>query len=201
MSHHSPTAWLIFSLAVVIMMAVDLGVLNRRSHVLSVREAALQSGVWVTLALLFGLYLFAAEGIHHAAEYYTGYIIELSLSVDNLFVFILILQYFAVPPALQPRVLKWGILGAIIMRALMIGLGAVLLARFDWVIYFFGAIVIFTGWKMLRTEDIRVEPERNPVVRLAQRALPLQPPPGTASGSSPGSTPAGTPRRWCWSWS
>lgn len=157
------------------LLALDLGVLNRRSHVLSIKEAALWSGGLVCLALLFGGFLWWREGATHAVEYYTGYLIELSLSVDNLFVFILIFQYFAVPADLQPRVLKWGIIGAIVMRGVMIALGALLLARFSWIIYLFGGILILTGIRMYRGDDERIEPERNPVVRLARRAFPVTP--------------------------
>lgn len=170
---HGPAVWIGFTVAVVGLMALDLGVLNRRSHVLTLREAAAWSIGWISLAMLFGVLLLFREGTRHALEYYTGYLIELSLSVDNLFVFILVFQYFSVPAALQPRVLKWGIVGAIIMRAMMIGLGALLIARFEWVIYVFGGIVILTGIKMFRSDDVRIEPERNPVVRLAQRVLPF----------------------------
>ncbi|HXE56663.1 MAG TPA: TerC family protein [Gemmatimonadales bacterium] len=170
---HSPAVWLGFSGLVVALLALDLGVLNRRSHVLSFREAVSWSLGWISLALLFGVFLLWREGTRPALEYFTGYLIELSLSVDNLFVFILIFQYFAVPAALQPRVLKWGIVGAVVMRAVMIGLGAFLLARFDWIRYVFGAIVIVTGIKMITQEEMRVEPERNPVVRLAHRFLPF----------------------------
>jgi tellurite resistance protein TerC len=123
--------------------------------------------------LLFGLFLWWREGAQHALEYYTGYLIELSLSVDNLFVFILIFNYFGVPAAAQPKVLKWGILGAIVMRLVMILLGALLLARFEWIIYVFGGILILTGFKMLFQGEERVELEKNPVVRLARRLLPF----------------------------
>jgi tellurite resistance protein TerC len=157
------------------LLALDLGVLNRRSHVLSIKEAALWSGGLVCLALLFGGFLWWREGTTHAVEYYTGYLIELSLSVDNLFVFILIFQYFAVPAELQPRVLKWGIIGAIVMRGVMIVLGALLLERFTWVIYVFGGILILTGIRMYRGDDERIEPEKNPVVRLARRIFPVTP--------------------------
>ncbi|MDH5315356.1 MAG: TerC family protein [Gemmatimonadota bacterium] len=157
------------------LLALDLGVLNRRSHVLSIKEAALWSGGLVCLALLFGGFLWWREGTTHAVEYYTGYLIELSLSVDNLFVFILIFQYFAVPAELQPRVLKWGIIGAIVMRGVMIVLGALLLERFTWVIYLFGGILILTGIRMYRGDDERIEPEKNPVVRLARRIFPVTP--------------------------
>ena len=125
---HSLTVWLAFSGLVAFLLWLDLGVLNRRAHALSMREATMASAGWVSLALLFGGFLWLREGATHALEYYAGYLIELSLSVDNLFVFILVFQYFGVPAALQPRVLKWGILGAIVMRGIMIGLGALLLA-------------------------------------------------------------------------
>jgi tellurite resistance protein TerC len=154
-------------------MALDLGVFNRKSHILSFKEAAAWSAGWVSLALLFGLFLLHKEGTQHALEYYTGYIIELSLSVDNLFVFILVFQFFSVPAELQPRVLKWGIIGAVIMRFIMIVLGALLLEQFEWVIYIFGAIVIYTGVKMINAGETRIEPEKNPMVRLAERILPF----------------------------
>lgn len=173
MGHHDVIVWLGFSAMVVILMALDLGVLNRRSHVLSMKEALAWSAGWVTLALLFGLFLWIRESPRHALEYYTGYLIELSLSVDNLFVFILVFQYFKVHPELQPRVLKWGIVGAVVMRFLMIVAGALLLQRFEWIIYVFGAIVIFTGIKMMKTDGISVDPEKNPVVRLAVRIFPF----------------------------
>jgi tellurite resistance protein TerC len=157
------------------LLALDLGVLNRRSHVLSIKEAALWSGGLVCLALLFGGFLWWREGATHAVEYYTGYLIELSLSVDNLFVFIMIFQYFAVPAELQPRVLKWGIIGAIVMRGIMIALGALLLERFTWIIFVFGGILILTGLRMFRGGDERIEPEKNPVIRLTRRLIPVTP--------------------------
>jgi tellurite resistance protein TerC len=171
--NHTLTVWIGFSAVVIILMALDLGVFNRKSHILSFKEAAAWSAGWVSLALLFGLFLLHREGTRHALEFYTGYIIELSLSVDNLFVFILVFQFFSVPAALQPRVLKWGIIGAIIMRFIMIVLGALLLERFEWVIYVFGAIVIYTGVKMMQAGETRIEPEKNPVVKLAERILPF----------------------------
>jgi tellurite resistance protein TerC len=127
----------------------------------------------VGLALAFGLFLLFREGPRSALEYYTGYVIELSLSVDNLFVFLMIFQYFAVPAELQPRILKWGILGALVLRAIMIGLGALLLTRFSWIIYVFGVILVLTGVRMFRGTNDRIEPERNPLVRLARRIVPM----------------------------
>ncbi len=173
MGHHGLLVWVGFSVMVVLLMALDLGVLNRRAHVLSLKEALAWSGSWIALALLFGLFLLFKESPRHALEYYTGYLIELSLSVDNLFVFILVFQYFAVPAELQPRVLKWGIIGAVVMRFMMIMVGALLLQRFAWIIYVFGAIVIYTGIKMMRSGAITVHPEKNPVIRLATRLLPF----------------------------
>src|SRR5690242_10722086 len=127
----------------------------------------------IALALVFGLFLWWREGSQSALEYYTGYLIELSLSVDNLFVFILIFSYFGVPAEAQPKVLKWGILGAIVMRLLMIALGSILLQRFEWIIYVFGGILIVTGLRMMLQREARIEPEKNPVVRLARRVLPF----------------------------
>jgi tellurite resistance protein TerC len=171
--HHSPAVWLGFTALVVALLVLDLGVLNRRSHVLSVKEATSWSLGLVAVALLFGLFLWWREGAQHALEYYTGYVIELSLSVDNLFVFILIFSYFGVPAAAQPKVLKWGILGAIVMRFVMILLGALLLQRFEWIVYLFGGILLYTGVRMLTQKETRIEPEKNPVVRLARRVLPF----------------------------
>jgi tellurite resistance protein TerC len=172
---HEPLVWLGFSVLVLGLLALDLGVLNRRSHVLSVREAITWSASIVSLALVFGGFIWWREGTAAGLEYYSGYLIELSLSVDNLFVFILIFQYFAVPAELQPRVLKWGILGAIVMRGIMIALGALLLERFTWIIYVFGGILIVTGIKLFRGGHERIEPEKNPIIRLARRILPVTP--------------------------
>jgi len=171
--HHGPVVWLGFTALVVTLLVVDLGVLNRRSHVLSFKEAVSWSGGLITIAALFGLVILWREGSQSALEYYTGYLIELSLSVDNLFVFILIFSYFNVPAAAQPKVLKYGILGAIVMRFVMIAAGAFLLQRFEWIIYVFGGILILTGIRMLLGNDHRIEPEKNPVVRLARRLLPF----------------------------
>ena len=173
MTAHSPGIWIGFTALVAGLLALDLLVLNRRTHVLTVREATRWSAGLVCLALLFGGFLWWREGGAHALEYYTGYLIELSLSVDNLFVFLLIFQYFSVPAELQPRVLKWGIMGAIVMRGVMIALGAVLLHRFGWIVYIFGAILLVTGFRMFRSDSIKLEPEKNPVAKLARRFLPF----------------------------
>jgi len=175
MTAHAPIVWIGFTALVLALLVMDLVVLNRKGHVLSPREASAWSAGLVSLALLFGGFLWWREGAQPALEYFTGYLIELSLSVDNLFVFILIFQYFGVPALAQPKVLKWGILGAIVMRAIMIGLGALLLARFHWIIYIFGAILVITGIRMLRADGTEIEPEKNPLVRLARRLLPMTP--------------------------
>ena len=173
MGQHGLAVWLGFTGLVVALLVLDLGVLNRRSHVLTMKEAMSWSLGLITFALLFGLFLWWREGAQQALEYFTGYLIELSLSVDNLFVFILIFNYFGVPSEAQPKVLKWGILGAIVMRFIMIAVGALLLSRFEWIIYVFGGILILTGLKMLLQKDQRIEPEKNPMVRLARRLLPF----------------------------
>ena len=175
MGHHPLVVWLGFTGLVVGLLVLDLGVLNRRSHVLTLKEALSWSGGVVLLALLFGLFILWREGTQQALEYYTGYLIELSLSVDNLFVFLLIFTYFCVRADAQPKVLKWGILGAIVMRLLMIGVGAFLLHRFNWIVYVFGALLVVTGIRMFLQKEERVDLERNPVVRLARRLIPLSP--------------------------
>ena len=173
MGHHDLSVWLGFSALVVVLLAVDLGLLNRSAHVLRMREAVAWSLGLVAFALIFGLFILTREGGQAALEYYTGYLIELSLSVDNLFVFILIFSYFHVPAEAQPKVLKWGILGAIGMRFVMIALGGMLLQRFEWITWLFGGILVFTGIKMWQQKELHIEPERNPVVRLARRLLPF----------------------------
>ena len=175
MGSHPPVVWLGFTGLVLALLVLDLGVLNRRSHVLTLKEALSWSGGVVLLALGFGLFILWREGTQQALEYYTGYLIELSLSVDNLFVFLLIFTYFCVRADAQPKVLKWGILGAIVMRLIMIGLGAFLLHRFSWIVYVFGALLIVTGIRMLTQKEERVDLERNAVVRLARRLIPLSP--------------------------
>jgi TerC family integral membrane protein len=172
---HPPAVWLGFSALVLGLLVLDLGVLNRRSHVLTLKEALSWSGGVVALAILFGLFILWREGTQQALEYYTGYLIELSLSVDNLFVFLLIFTYFCVRADAQPKVLKWGILGAIVMRLVMIGLGAFLLDRFNWIVYVFGGLLVVTGIRMFTQKEERVDLERNPVVRLARRFIPLSP--------------------------
>lgn len=171
---HDPWIWIAFSGVVLGLLVLDLGVLNKHAHALSLREAGFWSAGLVVLALLFGLFIWGQVGSTPALEYYTGYLIELSLSVDNLFVFLMIFQYFALPSALQARVLKWGIIGAMMMRGVMIASGALLLNRFHWIAYVFGGILIITGIRFYRgSAENKVEPEKNPLVQMAKRMLPF----------------------------
>ena len=171
--HHGIEVWVGFTAVIGVLLLLDLFVLNRRSHVLSLKESAWWTSGLVTLAALFGLFLFRREGTDAMLEYYAGYLLELSLSVDNLFVFILLFQYFAVPPAVRPKVLKWGILGALLMRGIMILAGAALLQRFEWIIYLFGGVLIVTGARMFGGGDEEVHPERNPLLRFLKKILPI----------------------------
>ena len=165
--------WTAFGIVVAVMLALDLGVFHRKAHIVRPREALLWSIVWVTIAACFGAGLWYFDGHQTATEFAAGYVVEQALSVDNLFVFLLLFGYFKVPDALQHRVLFWGIMGALIMRAVMIGAGALLLSRFHWIIYVFGAFLVFTGIKMLVQQDSEMEPERNPVLRLVRRFIPV----------------------------
>ena len=165
--------WLGFGAVVITLLILDLTVFSRRAHAPTIREAALWSGSLVSVALLFGVVVLAVRGLRSGLEYYTGYLIELSLSVDNLLVFLMIFEYFAVPGGMRPRVLKWGIFGAMLLRGVMILAGALLLERFAWIIYVFGGLLVVTGWKMWADAEIRIEPDKNPLVRLARRFLPV----------------------------
>jgi tellurite resistance protein TerC len=175
--------WIGFNVLVLALLALDLGVFHRKSHAVTLKEATAWSVVWITLGLLFGLGLslywdvlvpgssYSNEGA--ALAYVTGYLIEKSLAVDNIFVFVLVFAYFNVPAAYQHRVLFWGILGALVMRAALIFAGVALISTFHWVIYLFGAFLIVTGLRMLRAGDLKLEPEKNPLVRLARRLFPV----------------------------
>lgn len=167
----SPWLWAGFTSLVLALLALDLGVFHRREHAVRTREALLWTAVWIALALLFNAAVYRWFGPVRALEFFTGYLIEKALSVDNIFVFIVIFTYFKVPPAYQHRVLFWGILGALIMRAVFILLGAALLQQFHWVIYIFGAFLLITGVKML-SRATEIHPERNPLFRLFKRFVP-----------------------------
>jgi hypothetical protein len=160
--------WIVFNIFVLGMLTVDLGVFHRKAHAVTTREATTWCLVWVTLAIVFNTGIYLWLGPEKALEFFTGYLIEYSLSVDNLFVFILIFSYFAVPASYQHRVLFWGILGALLMRGAFIGTGALLLHHFHWIIYIFGAFLVFTGIKMLMEEETTVRPADNPVIKVAK---------------------------------
>ena len=162
-----------FTLFVLAMLAVDLGVFHRKAHEVSLTEAGAWSAVWVTLALTFNYGVYHFMGAQAGLEFLTGYLIEKALSVDNIFVFVLVFSYFKVPARYQHRVLFWGILGALLMRGAMIGAGAVLIARFHWIIYLFGAFLVVTGIRMATHDDPEIEPEHNPIIRLVRRLLPV----------------------------
>jgi tellurite resistance protein TerC len=165
--------WIGFNLFVLAMLAIDLGVFHRKSHVVTFKESMSWTVVWVTLALVFNVGVWHFAGPQKGLEFFTGYVIEKSLSVDNVFVFALLFSYFAVPPLYQHKVLFWGILGALIMRAVMIVGGAALITKFSWIIYIFGAFLILTGIKMIVKRDEEMHPERNPVVKWFKRLMPV----------------------------
>src|SRR4029078_12564672 len=165
--------WVGFSVFIVCMLSLDLGLFNRRAHAIRYREAWIWSAVWVTLALLFAALVFHYQGSVRGLEFVTGYLIELSLSVDNLFVFLLIFSYFKVPSKFQHRVLFVGVMGALVMRLTMIFIGAALINRFHWIIYIFGAFLVYTGIKMFTQEDNDFQPEDNALVRFVTRVVPM----------------------------
>jgi tellurite resistance protein TerC len=165
--------WIAFNGFVLAMLALDLGVFHRKSHEVSMREALAWSAVWIALALAFNGLVWARYGPQRGLEFLTGYLIEKSLSVDNIFVFILIFTYFRVPAQYQHKVLFWGILGALVMRAIFIAAGVTLIQRFHWIIYVFGAFLVITGIKMAIQQDKEIHPEKNPVLRLAKRLIPV----------------------------
>ena len=169
----STWGWIGFGAFVVAMLALDLGVFHRKSHTIGLKEALTWSGVWVTLALAFNAGIWHLEGRDKGLEFLTGYLVELSLSVDNLFVFLLIFAYFEVPAQYQHKVLFWGILGALVMRAVFIAVGVTLMAKVHWVIYVFGAVLVLSGLKLVFQKDKEVHPEKNPVLRLFRRLVPV----------------------------
>jgi len=165
--------WIGFHLFVFIMLALDLGVFHKHTHIVPVKEAIVWSVVWISLALLFNLFVFFEFGKTRALEFLTGYVIEYSLSVDNIFVFILIFSYFAVNNQYQHKILFWGILGALIMRGVFIFTGIALINRFQWIVIIFGGFLVLTGVKMLFQKEAEVDPEKNPVVKFFRKFLPV----------------------------
>jgi tellurite resistance protein TerC len=169
---YSIWAWVGFNAFILLMLLLDLGLFNRKAHAVTHKEAAMWSLVWVALSLIFGVGIFYYLGTDLGFKYLTGYLIEKSLSVDNLFVFLLVFSYFRVPSRYQHRVLFWGVLGALVMRAIMIFLGAALITRFEWIIYIFGAFLVYTGIKMFKQQE-EMHPEQNPIVRFVTRLVPI----------------------------
>jgi tellurite resistance protein TerC len=173
--NESVVLWTGFNVFVLGMLALDLGVFHKKSHTVSVREALTWTGVWITLSMLFNLFIFYYFDEEKAFEFFTGYLIEKSLSVDNIFVIILIFSYFQVPQQYQHKVLFWGILGALVMRVIFILSGIELIHRFHWLIYVFGGFLIFTGIRMLTSNDAKIDPENNPLIKLARRLFSVTP--------------------------
>lgn len=169
----STLLWVGFNAFVLVMLALDLGVFHRKSHEISVKEALIWTAVWITLSLLFNLFVYFRFNEDLAMEFLAGYLIEKSLSVDNIFVIILIFSYFHVPPAYQHKVLFYGILGALVMRAIFIFAGIELIHRFHWLIYIFGGFLIITGIRMIVSSDVKINPEKNLFVRMVRKIIPV----------------------------
>lgn len=169
---HSFLLWSVFNVFILAMLIVDLVVLHKEDETVSIKEALYWTGAWIVLALLFGIGVYYYMGSQTALDYYTGYLIEKSLSVDNIFVFLLVFTYFKVPDEFQHKVLFWGIFGALVMRLLFIFTGVALIERFHWIIYVFGGFLVFTGIKLAMEKDKEVHPERNPVLKLVRRFFP-----------------------------
>src|SRR3972149_6034050 len=174
--NHGAWLWAVFNLFVVFMLVLDLRVFHKQAHEVKIKEALLWSAFWIVLSLLFNVGVYIFEGYEVALQFFTGYLIEKSLSVDNLFVFLLIFSYFKVDPRYQHKVLFWGILGALVMRGAMIFLGAALIARFHWILYIFGVFLVFTGMRMmLQKDEDEIHPEKNIVVRFFRKIFPVIP--------------------------
>lgn len=167
--------WVCFNAFVLAMLILDLGVFHRKSHKVSVKEALVWTGVWIGLAFIFNTFVYYYFGPDKAYEFLTGYLIEKSLSVDNIFVFIMIFSFFSVPESLQHKVLFWGIAGALVMRVILILLGVELIHQFHWLIYIFGAFLIFTGIRFFRQDEVAINPENNVVVKFVRKIIPVTP--------------------------
>lgn len=170
----SPIVWALFTIGVVGLLALDLFVFHRKPHTVGTREALTWSVVWIAIALLFNAVVYSQFGTERGLEFLTGYLIEKALAIDNLFVFAVIFSYFGIQPVYQHRVLFWGVVGALVFRALFIGLGATLLTRFHWISYAFGALLALTGLKLLRREP-QIRPEANPIFRALRKIIPASP--------------------------
>lgn len=165
--------WVLFNVFVLLMLALDLGVFHRHTHDVSVKEALTWTAVWVVLALLFNGVIYYWHGSQAALEFLTGYLVEKALSVDNIFVFIMVFGYFQIPTRYQHKILFWGVLGALVMRVIFIFAGVALIEKFHFTIYVFGALLIYTGFKMLGNNNVKIEPDKNPVIRFAKKLFPI----------------------------
>ena len=164
--------WIAFNAGVALLLVLDLGLFHRRPHAIALREAAMESAAWIALSLGFGAWIFVSHGRGPGLEFFTGYVVEKSLSLDNVFVFLLIFQYFRVDPRYQHRLLFWGIVGALVLRGAMIAAGAALIARFEWTLYILGVFLLYSGFKLFGA-DHAVHPEKNPLVRWARKIMPM----------------------------
>jgi len=165
--------WILFNAFVLLMLALDLGVFHRKTHEVSLREALTWTFVWVSLALIFNTIIFYWKGREQALEFFTGYLVEKALSIDNIFVFIMIFTYFQIPSKYQHKVLFWGILGALIMRVIFIFAGVALIEKFHFTIYIFGALLIYTGYKMFYHNNAKIDPDKNPLIRFFKKFMPV----------------------------
>jgi tellurite resistance protein TerC len=165
--------FILFNIFILVMLALDLGVFNRKAHTIGLKEAIVWSIVWTVLALAFNVGVFIVAGETTGLEFLTGYLIERALSFDNIFVFILIFAYFGVPAHLHHRALFWGVVGALVTRSLFIAAGTALIAQFEWVLYLFGLILVISGWKMLTQKEVEVHPDRNIFIRAARKLFPV----------------------------
>lgn len=165
--------WIGFNLFVLLMLALDLGVFHRKSHEVSVKEALTWSGVWIFLALCFNVFIYFQFSEKWALDFFTGYLIEKALSVDNIFVFVLIFSFFQIPSKYQHKVLFWGIIGALLMRVIFIFAGVALLDKFHWLIYIFGAFLFYTGIKMITDKGNKFDPEKNPLFKFVKKIIPI----------------------------
>lgn len=165
--------WVLFNLFILLMLALDLGVFHRNTHEVKVKEALSWTLVWVVLALLFNGVIYYWRGPQQALEFFTGYLVEKALSVDNIFIFIMVFGYFQVPARYQHKILFWGVLGALVMRVIFIFAGVALIEKFHFTVYVFGALLIYTGFRMLGHSDVKIEPDKNPVIRFAKKLFPV----------------------------
>jgi tellurite resistance protein TerC len=170
---HELILWISFNIFILLMLALDLGIFQRKAHAVKVKEALIWSAVWVILAMIFNVFIYFDMGEQKALEFFTGYLLERSLSVDNIFVFILLFSYFKVPKLYQHKVLFWGVLGALILRASLIAVGAVMVAKFAWIMYVFGGFLLFTGFKMAFQTESEIDPENNFIIRTFKKIFPV----------------------------